>query len=120
MEIIDQLSTILFVSSIFSLAVSWLSFSYICIPRIDKLIEKSSRSKVCPINVWGLRTFDMAIGATLPIGDSLIIKGHPMLSIEDIRSYTTRFDRIVGSCLLVSVVTLLLTVFIGSVWGAEK
>lgn len=115
MEIIDKLSLILFVGSLFSLAISWFTFSYICIPQIDKRIEHDQKPKVCPINLWGLRTFDMAIGTSLPIGDALVVKGHPVLSIVDIRSYTSRFDRIVSSCLLISVATLLLTVMIGSV-----
>lgn len=115
MEIIDKLSLILFVGSLLSIAASWFIFSYICIPQIDRRIENDQKPKVCPINLWGLRTFDMAIGTALPIGDALVVKGHPILNIVDIRSYTSRFDRIVSSYLLISIATLLLTVMIGSV-----
>lgn len=96
------------------MAVSWFAFSYVCIPKIDERVEKAGKSRICPVDIWGLRTLDMAIGTALPIGDSLVIKGHPILSIEDVRPYSSVFDRIVSSVLLISFFGFVLAAFVGS------
>jgi len=100
-------------------ATSWFTFSYICIPRIDRRVEKAGKGRICPVNLWGLRTLDMAIGTALPVGNSLIIKGHPILSIEDVTPFSSHFDRVVSSDLLISFSACILFAFASSFFTPE-
>lgn len=115
-------SVLFFITLFFFLlmSISWFIFSYICIPRIDRRVEKAGKSRICPVNIWGLRTLDMAIGTALPVGNSLTIKGHPILSIEDVTPFSSQFDRVVSSVLLISFSACVLLAFVSSFFVPEK
>lgn len=115
-DLILLISVTLFIFS----AISWFLFSYVFIPRIDKRIADNGKSKVCPVNIWGLRTLWIATAIAIPVGNPLNHEHNPFISPKSVRPYTTQADKAVARILFISFYGFLIMVLLSYLLYPEK
>lgn len=96
------------------MAISWFVFNYMCIPRIDKRISDDGKSKASPVDIWGLRTLNIAIAVSLPLNCPLNHDHNPFINPKDVHPYATKLDRIIGFILVASTALGIITGVISS------
>lgn len=102
------------------MSVSWFVFSYLSIPSIDKRVTSDGKPKVCPVNIWGLRTLWIATAIAIPVGNLLNNEHNPFISLGAVRPYSTAWDKIVARVLFISFYGFLCILLIGYVLYPEK
>lgn len=112
MDIEDKISTILFVIGMISLTISWFTFSYIQVPKIDDRMFQDGKEKVCPVDILGLRTLMIATAIAIPVGNPLNHEHNPFINPKAVRPYATKADKVIALILFLSVYGLLSLVLI--------
>ncbi len=113
MNIYDWASLILF----FVAALSWMLFSRVSVPRIDRQMEQDGHPKACGWDGLGLRTLWIANVISLPYGSIFNNEYDPSIDGETVRHYGTRFDKRLGLTLSISLYLWLSGVLIGGLLG---
>lgn len=102
------------------MAISWFIFNYLFIPKIDGRIASDGKPRVCPVDIWGLRTLWIATAIAIPVGNPLNNDHNPFISPKAIRPYATKYDRIVARILFTSFYGFLLIILISYILYPEK
>jgi hypothetical protein len=108
------------VALLFIVAVSWFVFKRISISRIDKRMADDGLDRVCSTDIMGLRVIMIATAISIPVGNPFNHEYNPLIDVNAVRPYGTKFDRIVGLILFLSFTLFTVVAVVGSFFIPES